>query len=418
MCAYNPGVSYDPSPIYQGLTNLAQGLVAGIEAKRKKQQEADQQEQALGFIRKIAPAINPELGGMNDKTLKEGIKSVGAGNVLKYAQDLTEAAERKQQAALQRQQIEQALAAQRSALIRQERNRTALQRAADPRTAAVADAMLSGQPYDLLNQPARGDPGQDYIAAGGDDPEHMQALNGMARLALLRQPPAGPGSMGYGALEVPGVGQMVVDRATGEPVDSGKLIRPDRKTDEKALTQTEIQQIGALQQSSRDLAALEAAFNEMGDEHFGGPVSGRLKALDPTNVNVSRIENLVTAATPNLARGVFREVGVLTDTDVARYQKLLPNVNDTAAQRKQKFADLRARLSATSKETLGTLKSAGRDVAGLEERLFAATPAAPADAAAGIVEITAPEEFAALPPGRKFRYQGRVGVKRASSSTP
>jgi hypothetical protein len=179
-----------------------------------------------------------------------------------------------------------------------------------------------------------------------------------------------PGSQGYKTTEIPGLGTIVADAATGDVIPSSSFNRPDRKTDEKALTQTEIQQVNALQQSARDLKALEDAFTAIKDADFGGPVAGRALALDPTNVNVSRIQNLVTAATPNLARGVFREVGVLTDQDVARYQKLLPNVTDTAAQRTQKLQDLRTRLAATLDEQLGTLQAAGRDVSGIRERIL------------------------------------------------
>ncbi|MDR1281962.1 MAG: hypothetical protein LBK99_14255 [Opitutaceae bacterium] len=38
---------------------------------------------------------------------------------------------------------------------------------------------------------------------------------------------AGEGSDGYETVDIPGVGQVVRDRATGKPVDSGKIIRPD-----------------------------------------------------------------------------------------------------------------------------------------------------------------------------------------------
>lgn len=143
----------------------------------------------------------------------------------------------------------------------------------------------------------------------------------------------------------------------------------EKKNDAKALTAQELQQIQALNQSSRDLDTLEKAFAAMKDPNWGGPVAGRARALDPTSVNVSRINGLVTAATPNLARGVFLERGVLTDMDIDRYKKLLPNVNDTSEQRTQKLADLRARLVASKQSTLDTLMAAGRDVSGLQEQL-------------------------------------------------
>jgi hypothetical protein len=196
-----------------------------------------------------------------------------------------------------------------------------------------------------------------------------------------------PGSAGYTPREVPGMGTMLTDNATGELVDSGKIQRPDRKTDEKALTAQEIQQLQALQQSDRDLKTLEAAYADIKDPNWGGPVAARLNSVASmgTDTNLSRIDNLVTAATPNLARGVFREVGVLTDEDVKRYKALLPGSTDTLAQRQQKFKDLRARLAESKRETLATLKAAGRDVAGLEDKATAeaatAKPAKPSAAA-------------------------------------
>lgn len=150
----------------------------------------------------------------------------------------------------------------------------------------------------------------------------------------------------------------------------------EKKNDEKALTAQELQAVSAIQQSGRDLDSLEEAFTALGDADYGGPLMGRIKALNPADPNISRITNLIAGATPNLARGVFREVGVLTDEDIKRYQKLLPSHADTAAQRKQKFADLRTRLGQSSKQQLETLKAAGRDVDGLIEKLGTKEPPA------------------------------------------
>ncbi len=204
-----------------------------------------------------------------------------------------------------------------------------------------------------------------------------------------------PGSGGYGRVEVPGLGTMIIDRATGEPIESGKIVRPnEKKNDEKSLTAGEIQQLGSLQQAARDIDMLEQRFGSYKDPNWGGPVAGRIKSVVGmgTNPRISEIENLVTSATPNLARGVFREVGVLTDADVERYRKLLPNVTDTAEQRAQKLKDLRSRLGVTLDETLSTLQAAGRDVTGLREKVIA-------DKAAGKSGNT---PSAAPKPGSKF----------------
>jgi len=216
-----------------------------------------------------------------------------------------------------------------------------------------------------VESPGRGIP----EAMRGPSVTRQLAEAGRRALATAGQKPV-PGSKGYKKVEIDGVGTAVQDAATGELVDSGKFARQDRKTDEKALTQTEIQQISALEQAKRDLDALEQAFAATGDADYGGPIAGRIRALNPADATVKRLDNLATAAVPNLARGVFREVGVLTDDDVKRYTALVPNRNDTAAQRANKLRDLRTRLQANVGETLGTLRAAGRDVAGLEARLL------------------------------------------------
>lgn len=131
----------------------------------------------------------------------------------------------------------------------------------------------------------------------------------------------------------------------------------------KALTQGEISSIAALNQAEQDLNRLEEVFKGLGED-FGGPVSGRLKSALSAgqNVNIASVENLITGATPNLARGVFREVGVLTDEDIRRYKNLLPGPYDTEKVRNVKLEQLRRRIKEGKQEVLKSLKSAGRDV--------------------------------------------------------
>lgn len=248
----------------------------------------------------------------------------------------------------------------------EDRNRAAVSGAFGPETVAVdASEPFSGTAQPTAEQIYR------RAALSGADVATLDRLAASLRATRSDELKAVPGSAGFGRIEVPDLGTLVIDKATGQPIDGGKVIRPhEKKSDEKALTATEIQQIQALQQAGRDLSSLSAAYGEIGDKDWGGPVAGRIKALDPTNPNISRISNLVTAATPNLARGVFREVGVLTDEDIKRYRKLLPDYTDTAAQRTQKLADLQKRLAEQTDETLRTLQAAGRDVSGLKEKIL------------------------------------------------
>lgn len=135
----------------------------------------------------------------------------------------------------------------------------------------------------------------------------------------------------------------------------------------KALTGEEVNRISSIKQANRDLDMLEQMYEGLGKD-FGGPVSGRVKNLVSAgqNMNVNSLQNAITSATPNLARGVFREVGVLTDADVARYSSLLPGPYDTDEVRKSKFKQLRNQLKGSQSEIMSALESSGRNVKGFE----------------------------------------------------
>lgn len=140
------------------------------------------------------------------------------------------------------------------------------------------------------------------------------------------------------------------------------------KAEGKALTQTEVAGIAALNQAEQDLNVLENIYKELGPD-YGGPVSARVKSMvmGGQNPNIAALENAITAATPNLARGVFREVGVLTDQDVARYKQLLPAPTDTQEVRTRKIKQLRDRIAQGRKEMVTSLQAAGRDVEGFDQ---------------------------------------------------
>ena len=139
------------------------------------------------------------------------------------------------------------------------------------------------------------------------------------------------------------------------------------KAEGKALTAEEVNRIAALDQAETDLNSLEEIFKGLG-ANYGGPVSGRVKSIvmGGQNPNISMIDNAITAATPNLARGVFREVGVLTDEDIKRYKSLLPAATDTEEVRARKVKQLRERISKGREEMMSSLKGAGRNVSGFD----------------------------------------------------
>lgn len=60
-----------------------------------------------------------------------------------------------------------------------------------------------------------------------------------------------------------------------------------------------------------------------------GPITGAFRGANPWDTNAQTIKAQLNAVVPNLARGVYGEVGVLTDNDIRTYSKTLPNLTAT-----------------------------------------------------------------------------------------
>jgi hypothetical protein len=57
-----------------------------------------------------------------------------------------------------------------------------------------------------------------------------------------------------------------------------------------------------------------------------GPIVGIIRSNNPWDTKAQEIKARIQAIVPNLARGVYSEVGVLTDNDINNYIKTLPNL--------------------------------------------------------------------------------------------
>lgn len=60
-----------------------------------------------------------------------------------------------------------------------------------------------------------------------------------------------------------------------------------------------------------------------------GPIVGTFKSKNPWDTEAQTIKAQLNAIVPNLARGVYGEVGVLTDNDIRTYSKTIPNLSST-----------------------------------------------------------------------------------------
>ena len=86
-------------------------------------------------------------------------------------------------------------------------------------------------------------------------------------------------------------------------------------------------QIGVLQEN----ISQGVYYDEEGKKHTfsTGPIEGSFRGLNPWDTKAQTIKAQLNAIVPNLARGIYGEVGVLTDNDIKNYAKTLPNLKST-----------------------------------------------------------------------------------------
>ncbi len=95
-----------------------------------------------------------------------------------------------------------------------------------------------------------------------------------------------------------------------------------------------------------------------------GPIVGAFKGANPWDTNAQTIKAQLNAIVPNLARGVYGEVGVLTDNDIAQYSKTLPNLKSTEDVRNAVLGITVDLIGKSIKRTLEVNAANGKDVSG------------------------------------------------------
>src|SRR3990167_7741788 len=97
------------------------------------------------------------------------------------------------------------------------------------------------------------------------------------------------------------------------------------------------------------------------------PIIGYLRSLNPYDFDARAVNAQVIALVPSVARGLYGEVGVLTDTDIERYLKTLPNIKSTAQQNKFIAMMTLANAKRAYEQTLLNLASSNVNVSGFAD---------------------------------------------------
>jgi hypothetical protein len=131
------------------------------------------------------------------------------------------------------------------------------------------------------------------------------------------------------------------------------------------LTGPERQGLTDAQTVLNGLQRLEGMFD---DTQLGGAFQTMQRTLAnklPYRLKKTQINAQLQALVPKAARGVFGEVGVLTDQDIERYTALFPTLNNTQAQKEAIMDIMYNTLFDNIDGVLRTNASLGADVSGL-----------------------------------------------------
>lgn len=142
-----------------------------------------------------------------------------------------------------------------------------------------------------------------------------------------------------------------------------KQEKEEKKGEKFKLLQSHLEKFNNIDSAESTLNDIQSVLSEIGNT--SGPMVGKVRQIiggvgyDKLAI---RLNNLVDSLTPGLARGVFGEVGVLTDEDVKRYKALIPNITRDPETAKILMDDLIRTIKERKRITINNLDKAGYDV--------------------------------------------------------
>jgi hypothetical protein len=169
-----------------------------------------------------------------------------------------------------------------------------------------------------------------------------------------------------------------IERVTKKGKTGFRVNFPERKTDEELkkqkdsgetkkekLQQFQLQSFENVNRAQETLADLEQQLEKV--QNKLGPISGRVLATNPYDADVQILQKYLTALVPTIARGVYGEVGVLTEADVNNYKQLIPNITQDPANAKATLEFLKRDLQRAKKNKLDIWEATNFDIQGLKK---------------------------------------------------
>lgn len=126
----------------------------------------------------------------------------------------------------------------------------------------------------------------------------------------------------------------------------------------KSLTDSSTQPLMKYQEALNGIGTLSGLLKEANT----GPIVWILRSNNPYDQKAREIQTVINQLVPTLARWVYWEVWVLTDSDIKHYSKTVPNLQSTEWTNNAILALTLNMLAQGYKNKLRTLASAGNDV--------------------------------------------------------
>jgi murein DD-endopeptidase MepM/ murein hydrolase activator NlpD len=180
------------------------------------------------------------------------------------------------------------------------------------------------------------------------DPE-----TGTAKLVAARAKTYAPGSSGGGSSS----GTTLAYDDENYTLDAIRKSKGGR-----VMTQGELKPITDIQTIVSQADTLTSLINTIDT----GPIVGIIKSNNPYDTKAQQMKAAITAIVPKLARGVYGEVGVLTDADIENYSRTIANLRSTTDVNKAVMAmtlDIATRSLASQ---LNSMAAGQRDVSRFE----------------------------------------------------
>lgn len=180
--------------------------------------------------------------------------------------------------------------------------------------------------------------------------------------------PSGGGSTGAGILQLLGLGDVDPNSPEAIIADSagGKATTDSFRTSyEKTVnTLAQLSDLTKAYNTYKTNSGKTGIFSFGADADLTAPIMGIIRSANPYDTKAQQIKAQLTAIVPNLARGVYGEVGVLTDQDVALYQQTLPNLKSTKEVRDALLAITAKSVYRAAENKLLIQAKGGVDVSG------------------------------------------------------